>query len=57
MATLKKRNQGVIHTDKIAIKFDIKMLDMILKYLQSNYINMTDIGNVKRLFIDRKSVV
>lgn len=51
MATLKKRNQGVIHTDKIAIKFDIKMLDMILKYLQSNYINMTDIGNVKRLFM------
>lgn len=51
MATLKKRNQGVVHTDKIAIKFDIKMLDMILKYLQSNYINMTDIGNVKRLFM------
>lgn len=51
MATLKKRNQGVIHTDKIAIKFDIKMLDMILKYLQSNHINMTDIGNVKRLFM------
>ena len=51
MASLKKRNQGIVQTDRIAIKFDIKMLDMILKYLQSSYVNMTDIGNVKRLFM------
>ena len=50
MAKLKKRTQGIVRTDKIGIKFDIKMLDMILKYLQSGYVNMTDIGNVKRLF-------
>ena len=50
MAKLKKRRQSTINNGKIGIKFNIKMLDMLLKYLQSDLVNMSDIGDVKKLF-------
>lgn len=47
---LKKRLAKSLNDGKIGIKFDIKMLDMLLKYVQSGYVNMTDLSNLKKLF-------
>lgn len=51
MAALKKRKQSSpVNDGKISIKFNIQMLDMLLKYVQSGFVNMSDMNNVKKLF-------
>ncbi len=50
MPQLVKRKNQSQHNGKIGINFDIKMLDMLLKYMQSGYVNTSDLSNVKKLF-------
>lgn len=45
---IKKRNDK--NSKLVAWKFDVKMLNMFLKYVVSGYVQMADLGNLKTLF-------
>lgn len=50
MAYLTKRNKLSKNDQKVTMKFDIPMLNMLIKYLMSKLLNKSDINNIYTLF-------
>lgn len=54
MARIKKRNSDN-GEQKVRFKFDLKVLNLFIKYTQSEYVSLSEIGNLKR-FIEATDI-